>query len=147
MFPGPLINSTTNDMIHVNVFNNLDEPLLFTWYVCMWVCIYLCVCDLKYIYIYKKKLCLNFQEWHTTEAKFMARWGFRHQLSYWTWEELDLRLSDQRPDWHLLLLPLHPLSKGCRRIWSHSCQQSKCDPCTFSETGGRIWSSDWRLDR
>ncbi|KAJ0102170.1 hypothetical protein Patl1_06006 [Pistacia atlantica] len=31
MFPGPLINSTTNDFVHVNVFNNLDEPLLFTW--------------------------------------------------------------------------------------------------------------------
>ncbi|KAM7268183.1 hypothetical protein ACFE04_010349 [Oxalis oulophora] len=30
-FPGPLINGTTNDMIHVNVFNNIDEPLLFTW--------------------------------------------------------------------------------------------------------------------
>lgn len=32
MFPGPLINATTNDIIHVNVFNNMDEPLLFTWY-------------------------------------------------------------------------------------------------------------------
>ncbi|KAG8380566.1 hypothetical protein BUALT_Bualt06G0028900 [Buddleja alternifolia] len=31
MFPGPLINATTNDVVHVNVFNNLDEPLLFTW--------------------------------------------------------------------------------------------------------------------
>lgn len=31
MFPGPLINSTTNDNVFVNVFNNLDEPLLFTW--------------------------------------------------------------------------------------------------------------------
>ncbi|XP_008780211.1 monocopper oxidase-like protein SKU5 [Phoenix dactylifera] len=31
MFPGPLINSTTNDMIHVNIFNNIDEPLLMTW--------------------------------------------------------------------------------------------------------------------
>ncbi|KAI4382687.1 hypothetical protein MLD38_008622 [Melastoma candidum] len=31
MFPGPLINATTNDFIHVNVFNNLHEPLLFTW--------------------------------------------------------------------------------------------------------------------
>ncbi|KAJ7974999.1 monocopper oxidase-like protein SKU5 [Quillaja saponaria] len=31
MFPGPLINVTTNDNIHVNVFNNIDEPLLFTW--------------------------------------------------------------------------------------------------------------------
>ncbi|PON98612.1 Copper-resistance protein [Trema orientale] len=31
MFPGPLINATTNDFIHVNVFNNMDEPLLFTW--------------------------------------------------------------------------------------------------------------------
>ncbi|KAG0477846.1 hypothetical protein HPP92_012565 [Vanilla planifolia] len=30
-FPGPLINSTTNDNIYVNVFNNLDEPLLMTW--------------------------------------------------------------------------------------------------------------------
>ncbi|KAK6228311.1 hypothetical protein SCA6_000651, partial [Theobroma cacao] len=31
MFPGPLLNATTNDVIHVNVFNFLDEPLLFTW--------------------------------------------------------------------------------------------------------------------
>ncbi|CAH1438062.1 unnamed protein product [Lactuca virosa] len=31
MFPGPLINATTNDIIHVNVFNNMDEPLLITW--------------------------------------------------------------------------------------------------------------------
>ncbi|KAI3837978.1 hypothetical protein MKW92_038625 [Papaver armeniacum] len=31
MFPGPLINSTTNDKIHVNIFNNLDVPLLMTW--------------------------------------------------------------------------------------------------------------------
>ncbi|KAI4346468.1 hypothetical protein L6164_007362 [Bauhinia variegata] len=32
MFPGPLINVTTNDVVHVNVFNNMDEPLLFTWH-------------------------------------------------------------------------------------------------------------------
>ncbi|OIV90604.1 hypothetical protein TanjilG_01685 [Lupinus angustifolius] len=31
MFPGPLINATTNDNVHVNVYNDLDEPLLFTW--------------------------------------------------------------------------------------------------------------------
>ncbi|KAI4346469.1 hypothetical protein L6164_007363 [Bauhinia variegata] len=31
LFPGPLINATTNDNIYVNVFNDLDEPLLFTW--------------------------------------------------------------------------------------------------------------------
>ncbi|RWR91985.1 monocopper oxidase-like protein SKU5 [Cinnamomum micranthum f. kanehirae] len=31
MFPGPLLNTTTNDMIHVNIFNNLDEPFLMTW--------------------------------------------------------------------------------------------------------------------
>ncbi|CAI9296158.1 unnamed protein product [Lactuca saligna] len=30
-FPGPLINATTNDIVRVNVFNNLDEPMLFTW--------------------------------------------------------------------------------------------------------------------
>ncbi|CAN0887451.1 L-ascorbate oxidase homolog [Linum grandiflorum] len=30
-FPGPKINSTSNNNIVVNVFNNLDEPLLFTW--------------------------------------------------------------------------------------------------------------------
>ncbi|GMI84195.1 SKU5-Similar 13 [Hibiscus trionum] len=30
-FPGPDINSTTNNNIVVNVFNNLDEPFLFTW--------------------------------------------------------------------------------------------------------------------
>ncbi|CAL1374181.1 unnamed protein product [Linum trigynum] len=30
-FPGPLINATTNDNIKVNVFNDIDEPLLFTW--------------------------------------------------------------------------------------------------------------------
>ncbi|KAF5182154.1 Monocopper oxidase-like protein sku5 [Thalictrum thalictroides] len=28
---GPLINATTNDIVHVNIFNNLDEPLLMTW--------------------------------------------------------------------------------------------------------------------
>ncbi|KAK2994277.1 hypothetical protein RJ640_022930 [Escallonia rubra] len=31
MFPGPLINITTNDNVHVNVFNDIDEPLLMTW--------------------------------------------------------------------------------------------------------------------
>lgn len=31
-FPGPNINSTGNNNIVVNVFNNLDEPILFTWY-------------------------------------------------------------------------------------------------------------------
>ncbi|CAD5181488.1 unnamed protein product [Musa acuminata subsp. malaccensis] len=30
-FPGPNINSTTNNNIVVNVFNHLDEPFLFTW--------------------------------------------------------------------------------------------------------------------
>ncbi|CAL9078316.1 unnamed protein product [Musa textilis] len=30
-FPGPNINSTTNNNIVVNVFNNLDEPFLLTW--------------------------------------------------------------------------------------------------------------------
>ncbi|KAL5974917.1 L-ascorbate oxidase [Asimina triloba] len=30
-FPGPNINSTTNNNIVINVFNNLDEPLLFSW--------------------------------------------------------------------------------------------------------------------
>ncbi|CAL9751850.1 unnamed protein product [Musa acuminata subsp. burmannicoides] len=30
-FPGPNINSTTNNNIVVNVYNNLDEPFLFTW--------------------------------------------------------------------------------------------------------------------
>ncbi|OIV94224.1 hypothetical protein TanjilG_09379 [Lupinus angustifolius] len=31
-FPGPNINSTSNNNLVVNVFNNLDEPLLFTWH-------------------------------------------------------------------------------------------------------------------
>ncbi|XP_075081665.1 monocopper oxidase-like protein SKU5 isoform X1 [Nicotiana tabacum] len=31
MFPGPLINATTNDIVNVNVFNNMDESLLITW--------------------------------------------------------------------------------------------------------------------
>ena len=30
-FPGPPINCTSNNNIVVNVFNNLDEPLLLTW--------------------------------------------------------------------------------------------------------------------
>lgn len=30
-FPGPNINSTTNNNIVINVFNNLDEPFLLTW--------------------------------------------------------------------------------------------------------------------
>ncbi|ESW35838.1 hypothetical protein PHAVU_001G269100 [Phaseolus vulgaris] len=30
-FPGPNINSTSNNNLVFNIFNNLDEPLLFTW--------------------------------------------------------------------------------------------------------------------
>lgn len=30
-FPGPNINSTTNDNLVINVFNKLDEPFLLTW--------------------------------------------------------------------------------------------------------------------
>ncbi|XP_050237835.1 monocopper oxidase-like protein SKS1 [Mercurialis annua] len=30
-FPGPIINSTTNNNVVVNVHNNLDENLLMTW--------------------------------------------------------------------------------------------------------------------
>jgi hypothetical protein len=40
-FPGPLLNVTTNQNVRVNVQNNLDEPLLITWYLlyyrcCLW---------------------------------------------------------------------------------------------------------------
>lgn len=38
MFPGPLINATTNDVVRVNVFNNVDEPLLITWYIISSLC-------------------------------------------------------------------------------------------------------------
>ncbi|ONI23743.1 hypothetical protein PRUPE_2G205600 [Prunus persica] len=31
LFPGPLLNGTTDDVFHVNVFNQMDEPLLITW--------------------------------------------------------------------------------------------------------------------
>lgn len=30
-FPGPVINSTSNNNLVINVFNNLDEPFLLTW--------------------------------------------------------------------------------------------------------------------
>uniref|UniRef100_A0A1D1Y9N7 L-ascorbate oxidase n=1 Tax=Anthurium amnicola TaxID=1678845 RepID=A0A1D1Y9N7_9ARAE len=30
-FPGPLLNATTNDVVHVNVHNTLSEPFLLTW--------------------------------------------------------------------------------------------------------------------
>lgn len=31
-FPGPVIDSTTNDNLIINVFNNLPEPFLLSWY-------------------------------------------------------------------------------------------------------------------
>ncbi|KAE9592666.1 putative laccase [Lupinus albus] len=31
-FPGPDINSSTNDNLIINVFNHLDEPFLLSWY-------------------------------------------------------------------------------------------------------------------
>ncbi|KAK6137856.1 hypothetical protein DH2020_028411 [Rehmannia glutinosa] len=31
LFPGPLINATTNDNVHISVYNDMDEPLLMTW--------------------------------------------------------------------------------------------------------------------
>uniref|UniRef100_A0A2N9FRK7 Plastocyanin-like domain-containing protein n=1 Tax=Fagus sylvatica TaxID=28930 RepID=A0A2N9FRK7_FAGSY len=30
-FPGPLLNATTNNIVHVNIHNNLTEPFLMTW--------------------------------------------------------------------------------------------------------------------
>ena len=37
-FPGPRINCSSNNNIVINVFNQLDQPLLFTWSVlhCSW---------------------------------------------------------------------------------------------------------------
>jgi L-ascorbate oxidase len=32
-FPGPNINSTTNNNIIINVYNYLDEPFLLSWFV------------------------------------------------------------------------------------------------------------------
>ena len=32
-FPGPNINSTSNNNLVINVFNNLDEPFLLHWYI------------------------------------------------------------------------------------------------------------------
>lgn len=32
-FPGPVIDSTTNDNLIINVFNNLPEPFLLSWYL------------------------------------------------------------------------------------------------------------------
>jgi hypothetical protein len=32
-FPGPVVNVSTNWNVVVNVLNDLDEPLLITWYV------------------------------------------------------------------------------------------------------------------
>lgn len=32
-FPGPQIDSVTNDNVIVSVFNNLDEPFLLSWLV------------------------------------------------------------------------------------------------------------------
>ncbi|KAG8054985.1 hypothetical protein GUJ93_ZPchr0001g32423 [Zizania palustris] len=32
MFPGPTINCSSNNNIVVNIFNQLDQPLLFTWH-------------------------------------------------------------------------------------------------------------------
>lgn len=40
-FPGPEINSTSNNNVVINIFNFLDEPLLFTWYVVARFCIIL----------------------------------------------------------------------------------------------------------
>ncbi|KAE8787908.1 L-ascorbate oxidase-like protein [Hordeum vulgare] len=31
-FPGPTINCTSNNNIIVNIFNQIDKPLLFTWH-------------------------------------------------------------------------------------------------------------------
>lgn len=31
-FPGPNLNTTTNNNVVINVFNNIDESFLFTWY-------------------------------------------------------------------------------------------------------------------
>ncbi|XWS25910.1 hypothetical protein CRYUN_Cryun27aG0108100 [Craigia yunnanensis] len=31
MFPGPVLNATTNDVVNINIRNNLTDPFLMTW--------------------------------------------------------------------------------------------------------------------
>lgn len=37
LFPGPLINASTNDNVHIKVYNDMDEPLLLTWYTTLFI--------------------------------------------------------------------------------------------------------------
>nr|KAJ0187102.1 hypothetical protein LSAT_V11C900477630 [Lactuca sativa] len=67
-FPGPQIDSVTNDNVIVSIYNSLDEPFLITWF-----------------------------ERDTTEKEFIAGWNLWHELSHSTWSNFTyiLQVKDQ----------------------------------------------------
>ena len=118
-FPGPLVNLTTNWNTVVNVFNNLDEPLLMTWYEfllltinvvanalpnlwylmqfwVMWIQISNMILN-GCVLIFKEKERVSdnmifslLQEWFTESKKLLARWCIWDQLPCSCRMELDL---------------------------------------------------------
>lgn len=107
-FPGPNINSTSNNNLVVNVFNNLDEPFLFHWYYNI-AQIYLKHCMISSIYIVITttliEYLINMQGGDTTKEELMARWCGRNKLSNPTRNKLHIQISSEGSDWKLLLLP------------------------------------------
>uniref|UniRef100_A0A9I9D9I4 L-ascorbate oxidase homolog n=1 Tax=Cucumis melo TaxID=3656 RepID=A0A9I9D9I4_CUCME len=74
-FPGPNINSTTNNNLVINVFNNLDEPFLLHWYI---------YGTATYILI------IFTNERNSAQEELLARWATWNQLPNPTGNELHL---------------------------------------------------------
>jgi len=110
MFPGPILNATANDIIVVNIFNNLPEPFLMTWYIFSTFCFGLI---LGIIVI--KPLC-KLKEWIAIAEELVARWSSRDKLSHTTGDKLDVPFSGEGSNWKLLLFSDPSTSESCRRI-------------------------------
>lgn len=150
MFPGPLINATTNDNVYVNVFNNLDEPFLMTWYeVIVWKNHVWMLSFVMVFYSFSSEVelntCMWMQEWNPAEAKFMARWSVWDQLPHPTRKQLDLCFPDQGPNRQLFLLPHNWVPKGSWWVRPNSSKQQKCYPRALSKARSWVWCSYWWL--
>ncbi|KAF6176715.1 hypothetical protein GIB67_017548 [Kingdonia uniflora] len=86
-FPGPKIDTVTNDNLIISVYNYLTEPFLIT-------CYQFCR-SLSAILISLARVARF--EWYTTEEEFMAGWSLRHKLPYSAWENFTyaLQMKDQ----------------------------------------------------
>ena len=73
-FPGPNVNSTTNNNLVINVFNNLDEPFLLHWYIYGTATYILIICNVTLLTYYLTGIALAGAEFST--GRTLGKMGY-----------------------------------------------------------------------